>query len=189
MSEPTIPFRDQAEWERWLEDHHESEAGVWVKIAKKAGGIPGISYTEALDVALCFGWIDSQRDRVDDLYWRQRFTPRTKRSPWSQVNRGRAERLAADGRIRPAGQREIDAAMADGRWEAAYASQSKITVPDDLQEALLEIPEAAEFFATLNSRNRYAILYRVQSAKKPETRAKRIEKFVTMMANHELIYP
>src|SRR5690606_1377062 len=189
MSEPTIPLEDQAQWEQWLEENHESAAGVWVKIAKKASGIPSVTYSEALDVAVCFGWIDSQRDKVDDLYWQQRFTPRTKKSPWSQVNRERVERLAAEGRIRPAGQREIDAAKADGRWEAAYASQSKMTVPDDLQDALLEVPEAAEFFATLNSKNRYAILYRVQSAKKPETRAKRIEKFVTMMANHELIYP
>ncbi|MET9776582.1 YdeI/OmpD-associated family protein [Streptomyces sp. NPDC006367] len=189
MSEPTLTFADQAQWEQWLEENHESAAGVWVQIAKKASGIPSITYTEALDAAVCFGWIDSRRDKVDDLYWRQRFTPRSKKSPWSQVNRERAERLAAENRIRPAGQREIDAARADGRWDAAYASQSRMTVPDDLQEALLEVPGAAEFFATLNSKNRYAILYRVQSAKKPETRARRIEKFVTMMANRELIYP
>ncbi|MDQ0383441.1 uncharacterized protein YdeI (YjbR/CyaY-like superfamily) [Streptomyces sp. DSM 42143] len=189
MSEPIISFEDQVQWEQWLEENHESAAGVWVKIAKKASGIPSITYAEALDVAVCFGWIDSQRDKVDDLYWRQRFTPRSRKSPWSQVNRERAERLAAEGRVRPAGRREVDAAKADGRWEAAYASQSRMTVPDDLQAALLEDPAAAEFFATLNSRNRYAILYRVQSAKKPETRAKRIEKFVTMLANGEKIYP
>ncbi|MEZ7005904.1 YdeI family protein [Streptomyces sp. AD55] len=189
MSEPTITFEDQVRWEQWLEEHHESAAGVWVRIPRKATGLPGLTYTEALEVALCFGWIDSRRDKVDDLYWRQRFTPRSKKSPWSQANRERAERLAAQGRVRPAGQREIEAARADGRWEAAYASQSRMAVPDDLREALREVPEAAAFFATLNSKNRYAILYRVQSAKKPETRARRIEKFVTMMANHEVLHP
>ncbi len=189
MSEPIISFEDQVQWEQWLEENHESAAGVWVKIAKKASGIPSITYAEALDVAICFGWIDSQRDKVDDLYWRQRFTPRSKKSPWSQVNRERVARLAAEGRVRPAGRRAVDAAKADGRWEAAYASQSRMTVPDDLQEALLKDPAAAEFFSTLDSRNRYTILYRVQSAKKPETRAKRIEKFVTMLANGEKIHP
>ncbi|CAL9332410.1 YdeI/OmpD-associated family protein [Streptomyces sp. enrichment culture] len=189
MSEPTLTFQDQLQWEQWLEENHDSAAGVWVRIAKKAGGLPSVTYTEALDVAVCFGWIDSRREKVDDLYWQQRFTPRTRTSPWSQVNRERAERLAAEGRIRPAGRREIDAAKADGRWEAAYASQSRMTVPDDLRDALLDVPGAAEFFDTLNSKNRYAILYRVQSAKKPETRARRIEKFVAMMANHEVIYP
>lgn len=116
MSEPIISFEDQVQWEQWLEENHESAAGVWVKIAKKASGIPSITYAEALDVAVCFGWIDSQRDKVDDLYWRQRFTPRSRKSPWSQVNRERAERLAAEGRVRPAGRREVDAAKADGRW-------------------------------------------------------------------------
>ncbi|MFD4151024.1 YdeI family protein, partial [Streptomyces goshikiensis] len=119
----------------------------------------------------------------------QRFTPRTKKSPWSQVNRERVERLEAEGAIRPAGRRESEAAKADGRWDAAYASQSKMTVPDDLETALRENDAAADFFATLDSKNRYAILYRIQSAKKAETRAQRIEKFVTMLANNEKIYP
>ncbi|WP_042163759.1 YdeI family protein [Streptomyces sp. NBRC 110035] len=188
MSEPIIFFEDQTQWEQWLEEHHGSASGVWVKIAKNATGIPSVTYAEALDCAICFGWIDSQRDKVDDQYWQQRFTPRTKKSPWSQANRERVERLAAAGAIRPAGQREIDAAKADGRWEAAYASQSKMTVPDDFEAALREEPAAAEFFATLDSKNRYAILYRIQSAKKTETRVKRIEKFVTMMSNKEKIY-
>ncbi|MFE5858532.1 YdeI family protein [Streptomyces sp. NPDC056500] len=189
MSESIIFFEEQRRWEQWLEENHNTVAGVWVKIAKKASGLPSITYAEALDVAICFGWIDSQRDKVDDLYWQQRFTPRTKKSPWSQANRERVERLSAAGNIRPAGQREIDAAKADGRWEAAYASQSKMTVPDDWQSALAEEPEAAEFFATLDSKNRYAILYRIQSAKKAETRAKRIEKFIAMMLNKEKLYP
>ncbi|GAB2784010.1 YdeI/OmpD-associated family protein [Streptomyces chlorus] len=189
MGEPIIFFEDHPQWEKWLEEHHESATGVWVKIAKKAAGIPSITYAEALDGAICFGWIDSQRDKVDNQFWQQRFTPRTKKSPWSQANRERVERLTAAGGIRPAGRREVDAAKADGRWDAAYASQSKMTVPDDLEAALREEPAAAEFFATLDSRNRYAILYRIQSAKKEETRIKRIEKFVTMLSNNEKIYP
>ncbi|MEU5397696.1 YdeI/OmpD-associated family protein [Streptomyces sp. NPDC005963] len=189
MSESIIFFEEQRRWEQWLEENHNTVPGVWVKIAKKASGLQSITYAEALDSAICFGWIDSQRDKVDDLYWRQRFTPRTKKSPWSQANRERVERLTGAGSIRPAGQREIDAAKADGRWEAAYASQSKMTVPDDWQSALVEDPEAADFFATLDSKNRYAILYRIQSAKKPETRAQRIEKFIAMMSNKEKLYP
>ncbi|EDX26694.1 conserved hypothetical protein [Streptomyces sp. Mg1] len=189
MSEPSIFFESPSQWEEWLDEHHETEPGMWVRIAKKASGLRSITYAEALDVAICFGWIDSQRDKVDDLYWQQRFTPRTKKSPWSQVNRERVERLEAEGAIRPAGRREIEAAKADGRWDAAYASQSKMTVPDDLETALRENDAAADFFATLDSKNRYAILYRIQSAKKAETRAQRIEKFVTMLANNEKIYP
>ncbi|BAL89319.1 hypothetical protein AMIS_40990 [Actinoplanes missouriensis 431] len=189
MSEPVVFFQDAGQWRQWLAEHHENSPGVWVKIAKKATEVSSITYAEALDGAICFGWIDSQRDKIDDQYWQQRFTPRTKRSPWSQANRDRVERLIAADLMHPSGQREVDAAKADGRWEAAYASQSKMTVPDDLQAALDEDPDAAEFFATLDSKNRYAVLYRVQSAKKAETRAQRIEKFVAMLANKEKIYP
>ena len=123
MSEPVIFFQDADQWRQWLAEHHENSPGVWVKIAKKATGVPSITYAEALDGAICFGWIDSQRDKIDDEYWQQRFTPRTKRSPWSQANRDRVERLTTADLMHPAGQREVDAAKADGRWEAAYAEQ------------------------------------------------------------------
>jgi uncharacterized protein YdeI (YjbR/CyaY-like superfamily) len=185
---PILPFEAQREWEAWLEDNHAESQGLWLKIAKKATGIATVTYAEALEVALCFGWIDGQRGRLDDEWFLQRFTPRRARSRWSQINRDKVERLIADGRMRPAGQREIDRAKEDGRWEAAYASQSTIEVPADLQQALDASPAAKEFFATLDSANRYAVLYRVHDAKRAETRARRIEKFVAMLARGEKIH-
>lgn len=173
----------------WLEEHHADVRGVWLKIPKKDSGIDGVDYAGALESALCFGWIDGQKKKLDEQYWLQRFTPRRPRSKWSKVNRQKATELAEQGRMRPAGLREVEKAKADGRWEAAYANQRTATVPDDLRAALDASPTAADFFAALDSRNRYAILYRIQDAKKPQTRAARIEKFVGMLAAHQKIYP
>ena len=184
-----LPFASTGAWDAWLEEHHASSDGLWVKIAKKDSGIETVSYAEALDVALCYGWIDSQKDRFDGDYYLQRFTPRKPRSKWSKVNREKATKLTEAGKMKPAGLLEVERARIDGRWDAAYASQSKATVPEDLQRELDSNPEAAAFFATLDSTNRYAILYRVGEAKKPETRARRIEKYVTMLKAHEKLHP
>src|SRR5690606_25105025 len=156
--------------------------------AKKASGIPSMTYVEAVEVALCFGWIDGQAKGFDEDYSLQRYTPRRPRSKWSKINCERAMRLIAEGRRRPAGLAPVKAAKADGRWDAAYDPPSTATVPDELQRLLDGHPEAAEFFASLDSRNRYAILYRIQEAKRPETRARRIEKFFEMLVNKEKIY-
>jgi uncharacterized protein YdeI (YjbR/CyaY-like superfamily) len=183
-----LAFPSAAEWERWLDENHDSSEGVWVKIAKKDAGIPSVHYPEVLESAICFGWIDGRREALDDRYFLQRFTRRRPRSKWSRINRETAARLIADGRMRPAGLAEVEAAKADGRWEAAYAGQRSITVPDDLQRELDARPEAKAFFAQLGSQNRYAILYRLQDAKKPETRARRLAKFVAMLEAGETIY-
>jgi uncharacterized protein YdeI (YjbR/CyaY-like superfamily) len=185
---PILPFACQSDWEAWLEQNHSDPQGLWLKIAKKASGIATVTYAEALDAALCFGWIDGQRGRFDDEWFVQRFTPRRARSRWSQINRDRVERLIADGRMRPAGLAEIERAKEDGRWDAAYASQSKIEVPADLRRALDANPAAKQLFAKLDSANRYAILYRVHDAKRAETRARRIERFVAMLARGETIH-
>ena len=184
-----IAFESPAAWEEWLARGHASQNGVWVKIAKKATGIPTVTHAEALEVALCYGWIDGQRKRFDEQWFIQRFTPRRARSNWSKINRDKVERLIAEGRMQPAGLREIERAKADGRWDAAYDAQSSATVPPDLQQALDANPSAAAFFATLNSQNRFAILYRVQDAKRPGTRARRIETFVAMLAEGKTVYP
>jgi uncharacterized protein YdeI (YjbR/CyaY-like superfamily) len=185
---PVLPFSSQAEWHAWLEENHAEAQGLWLKIAKKASGIDTVTHADALDVALCFGWIDGQRGRFDDEWFIQRFTPRRARSRWSQINRDKAERLIADGRMRPAGLHEVERAKEDGRWEAAYAPQSKIEVPADLQLALDANPAAKKFFAKLDSANRYAVLYRVHDAKRAETRSRRIEQFVAMLARGEKIH-
>ncbi|EFH84356.1 YdeI/OmpD-associated family protein [Ktedonobacter racemifer] len=186
---PTIGFATQQDWELWLHANHDGAKGLWVKLAKKESGIPSISYAEALDVALCYGWIDGQKASLDEQYWLQKFTPRGRRSAWSKVNREKAMALIAEGRMQPAGQKQIELAKADGRWEQAYEPQSKINIPDDLQSELDQHPLAKEFFATLDSRNRYAILYRIQTAKKVETRSARIQKFIEMLSKREKIYP
>jgi uncharacterized protein YdeI (YjbR/CyaY-like superfamily) len=186
---PTLTFASQADWETWLEAHHADSRGVWIKIAKKATGIASVTHAEALESALCYGWIDGQRVGFDDTYFLQKFTPRRARSGWSRVNREKALELIAAGRMRPAGLREVERAKADGRWDAAYEPQSAITVPDDLQRELDSNPDAQAFFNTLDSRNRYAILYRIQTAKKAETRAARLQKFVAMLAQGQKIYP
>jgi len=176
------------EWEAWLEQHHASESEVWLRLAKKGTDAKTVSRAEALEVALCYGWIDGQARTQDERYWLQRFTPRTRRSKWSKINCEAAEALIRAGRMKPAGLAAVEAAKADGRWAAAYAPPSKIEVPADLAAALDKNPKAASFFRELDSRNRYAILYRIQDAKKPETRARRIEKFVAMLARGEKIY-
>ncbi len=185
---PTLHFATQTAWEDWLETNHTTCTGLWLKLAKKSAGIASVSYAEALDIALCYGWIDGQKASLDELFWLQRFTPRQPRSKWSQVNCKKAEELIAQGRMRAAGLKQVEAAKADGRWENAYHSQSKMAVPEDLLKRLAESPRARAFFETLNSTNRYAILYRIHDAKKPETRARRIEKFVTMLEEGRGIY-
>jgi uncharacterized protein YdeI (YjbR/CyaY-like superfamily) len=185
----TRPFASTEEWEAWLREHHETAPGVWIRFARKGSGVPTVTYLEALHVALCFGWIDGQARSVDDASYVQRFTPRRVRSMWSKRNRDFARALIEAGRMQPAGLREIERAKADGRWDAAYDAPSTATVPEDLQAALDADPAAAERFAALNSQNRYAILHRIQTAKKPETRARRIERFVAMLAAGETPYP
>ncbi len=178
-----------AGWERWLKRHHATAAGVWLRMAKKGSGFPTVAYVEVLEVALCHGWIDGQRKSDDAHYFLQRFTPRTKRSIWSQINRAKALKLIEEGRMQPAGLAEVERAKADGRWEAAYEASSTATVPPDLQAALDANKKAAAFFAKLDARNRFAILFRTQGAKKPETRARRIAQFVEMLAKGEKIHP
>jgi uncharacterized protein YdeI (YjbR/CyaY-like superfamily) len=185
---PILPLASTAAWEAWLDAEHARVAGVWLQIAKKDTGIATVTYAQALDVALCFGWIDGQKRGFDATWFLQRFTPRTARSRWSKINVGHAERLIAAGRMRPAGLAQVEAARADGRWVAAYEGQSSATVPPDLQAALDANPQAAAFFATLRGANRYAILYRVQDAKRPETRTRRIDRFVAMLARGETLH-
>jgi uncharacterized protein YdeI (YjbR/CyaY-like superfamily) len=185
---PVLPFATAEAWEAWLEREHASAPGVWLRLAKKESGIASVTYAEALDVALCFGWIDGQRRAFDAAWFLQHFTPRSRGSRWSKRNTEHAERLIAAGAMRPAGLAQVEAARADGRWEAAYAGPSSATVPPDLQAALDANPAAAVFFATLRGANRYAILYRVQDAKRPETRARRIDRFVAMLARGETLH-
>jgi uncharacterized protein YdeI (YjbR/CyaY-like superfamily) len=185
---PILPFASAALWEAWLEDEHGRSAGVWLQIAKKDSGIASVTYAEALDAALCFGWIDGQKRGFDATWFLQRFTPRKPRSRWSKINTEHVARLTADGRMRPAGIAQVAAARADGRWAAAYEGQRTASVPDDLQAALDASPRAAAFFATLRGANRYAVLYRVQDAKRPETRARRIDRFVAMLARGETLH-
>jgi uncharacterized protein YdeI (YjbR/CyaY-like superfamily) len=186
---PVLGFADSRAWETWLAQQHAVSPGIWLKIRKKDSSEPGINHDEALAVALCYGWIDGQVDRLDDDYWLQRFTPRKPRSRWSKINTEKAAELIDAGRMQPAGMREVELAQADGRWDAAYAGQRTITVPDDLAAELARNDAARAFFATLSGANRYAILYRIGDAKRPETRARRIAKFVGMLAAHETIHP
>jgi uncharacterized protein YdeI (YjbR/CyaY-like superfamily) len=181
-------FSSAAEWESWLAANEAESDGVWLHLAKKGSGATTVSYDEALEAALCHGWIDSQVRRLDDRYYLQRFTPRRARSPWSKRNRELAERLIAEGRMQPSGLAEVERARADGRWERAYDGPATATVPDDLQAELDRNAKAAAFFATLSSQNRYAIVYRLQDAKRPETRARRLAKFVEMLERGEKIY-
>jgi uncharacterized protein YdeI (YjbR/CyaY-like superfamily) len=189
MDADAIIFPSPDAWERWLEDNHALSEGVWIKMAKKGAAIESVRYPEVLDVALCFGWIDARRAALDEHFFLQRFTPRRPRSPWSRINREKAERLIAEGRMRPSGMRQVDRARADGRWDAAYQGQRSATVPEDLQRELDARPQAKAFFAGLSSQNRYAILYRLQDAKRPETRARRLAKFVAMLEAGETIHP
>jgi uncharacterized protein YdeI (YjbR/CyaY-like superfamily) len=184
-----LAFGSAADWEAWLEEHHADTDEAWLRIARKDSAETTVTHAEALDAALCFGWIDARREKLDGDFFLQRFTPRRPRSAWSKRNCARAEELAAAGRMRPAGLREIERAKADGRWDAAYDGQRTIAVPDDLRRELDARPAAAAFFAGLDSRNRYAILYRLQTAKRPETRERRLASFVAMLEAGETIYP
>ena len=185
-----VAFASAEAFEAWLGENHAVSPGIWLRLRKKGGAAVGaLDYAQALDVALCFGWIDGQKAALDDRWWLQRFTPRRPGSRWSKINRDKATALAEQGRMRPPGQSEIDRAKADGRWEAAYDGAKTATVPDDLAAALAAVPAAAAFFETLDRRNRYAVLYRVQDAKRAETRARRIEKYVAMLAKGKKPHP
>jgi uncharacterized protein YdeI (YjbR/CyaY-like superfamily) len=186
---PVILFETQAEWARWLEENQANARGLWVRLGKKGSGIASIDYAEALEVALCYGWIDGQKKSYDERSWLQKFTPRGPKSIWSKINREKAQVLIDSGQMQPAGLAAIERAQKDGRWEAAYDSQRNATVPDDFQAALDGSAEAKRFFATLNSVNRYAILFRIHQAKKAETRAKRIQEFIRMLEQGKKIYP
>ena len=186
---PVAVFASHAAWIAWLTEHHASSTGLWLQIAKRGASLPSVTYEEALLGALAFGWIDGQKAPRDEAWWLQRFTPRRPGSRWSQANRDRAERLIAQGAMRPSGLSQVELARADGRWDRAYDGQRVATVPDDLRAALAANPAAEAFFATLDGANRYAVLYRVQDAKQPETRARRIERFVAMLASGETLHP
>ena len=186
---PTVAFSSPKAWESWLSKYHDSAGGVWIKFAKKSSGVDSVTYADALESALCYGWIDGQAKSLDGHFYLQRFTPRARRSKWSKINCGKVEALVAAGRMKAAGLRQVEAAKADGRWEAAYDSPRTAAVPDDLLNALRKNAAAKRFFATLDGRNRYAILHRIQDAKKPETRARRVAQFVTMLAEGRELYP
>ena len=186
---PVLAFATPEEFEQWLEHEHETAPGVWIRFPRRGTDVPSLSYEEAVLVSLCFGWIDGQARSLDETAWLQRYTPRRKRSVWSQINRERIARLVEEGRMRAAGLAEVERAKADGRWDAAYAPPSTATVPPDLEAALSASPAAAAAFAGLDSRNRYAILHRLATARKPETRARRIAAFVAMLEKGELLYP
>ena len=185
---PILAFADAAGFDAWLAAAPADSPGLWLRLAKDGSGQASLSKAEAIDIALCHGWIDGQLQPYDRDWWLTRFTPRKRQSKWSQKNCERAEQLIAEGRMAQAGHAAIAAAKADGRWDAAYASARRITVPDDLQVALDANPEAAAFFATLTSANRYAVLYRIGAVKKPETRARKIADYVAMLASHETLH-
>ena len=186
---PIISFASQEDWERWLQAQHATAKGLWLKIAKKGSGIDSVTYDEALQSALCYGWIDGQKRAYDERFWLQRFTPRGPRSKWSRINRDKATELLAQERMKPAGLAQVLKAQQDGRWDAAYEGQGTATVPEDLQRELEKNPEAKAFFATLDGANRYAIMYRLKDAKKPETRARRLAKYIAMLGEHEKLHP
>lgn len=178
---PIVLFEQPVDWEQWLAAHYEQPDGLWLKIAKKTSGQVSVTYGEALEVALCYGWIDGQKQSYDEQYFLQKFTPRRPRSVWSKVNVEKAEALIAAGKMQPAGLAQVEAAKADGRWAAAYESARTMEVPADFQAALDASPQAKAFWATLNKTNTYAMLWRLATAKKPETRTARIEKFIAML--------
>lgn len=178
----TLFFETTAEWETWLANHYDLQEGVFLKFAKKDSGIPSLTYLPAVEVALCFGWIDGQARRLDDHFYLQKFTPRRPKSIWSQINVGKVEALTAAGRMQPSGLAAVEAAKADGRWQAAYASPTTIVVPADFAAALTKNPAAKEFFDSLNKTDRYAVLWRIETAPKPDTRARRIQKLIAMLS-------
>jgi uncharacterized protein YdeI (YjbR/CyaY-like superfamily) len=185
---PVKRFASQAAWQAWLAKHHASSRGIWLELARKESGLRSVTRAEAVEVALCHGWIDGQAASVDAEWWRQRFTPRRPRSKWSRINCAAVERLHAEGRLAPAGIREMEAAKRDGRWEAAYASPRTMAVPEDFQAALLEHPRARRAFEQLDSQNRYAILYRLHDAKRADTRERRVAQFIRMLEAGETVH-
>ncbi len=185
QGEPVQSFRTAEGWAAWLAAHHAEGGAIWIRYAKRDSGITSVTYAEALDAAICYGWIDGQVLSLDERYYLQRFTPRRPRSRWSKVNVGKAEALIAAGRMRPAGLSEVEAAVADGRWAAAYSSPRTATVPEDLQAALDAQPARRDAFLKLKSQERYAILYRLESAKRPETRSRQIERVLAALASGE----
>jgi uncharacterized protein YdeI (YjbR/CyaY-like superfamily) len=185
---PILDCRQQKAWAAWLAKNHATSKGVWLRFQKKASDIPSVTYAEALDVALCYGWIDGQIRPDSATAWLHRFTPRRPRSVWSKRNRDKVAVLIADGLMRPAGQAAIDAAKADGRWDAAYDSPKHMTVPPDFQAALDKAPRAAAAFATLDRANRYAFLWRIHTAKKADTRTERIRLFIAMLRRGETLH-
>jgi len=186
---PPRLFKNQDAWESWLEKNHAKSTGLWLRLAKKDSGLQSISYAVALEVALCYGWIDGQKKPENDRTWLQRFVPRSRKSIWSRINREKVENLINNGRVKPAGLKAIEEAKNCGRWDAAYDSPSRSAVPGDFQAALTVNPRANEFFQALGRANRYAILFRIQRVKKAETRARKIREFTAMLARHEKIHP
>ncbi len=186
---PIQLFATPEDWETWLGRHHAGAPGLWLQLAKKGAKLQSLSYAEALDVALCYGWIDGQKKGLDDSSWLQKFTPRQPKSLWSKINREKVAALIQSGRMKPAGLEAIEKAKQDGRWDAAYDSPGNATVPDDFQAELDKSPQAQAFYDTLEKRNTYAILWRIQTAKKAETRAKRIREFVEMLERGEKVHP
>lgn len=185
---PTQLFERQRDWATWLKNNYNTSTGLWLQLAKKNTDAQSVSYDEAIEIALCYGWIDGQKKAHSEQYWLQKFTPRSSKSVWSKINKSKALALIKSGKMKPAGLKEVERAKQDGRWNAAYDSASKSTVPDDFQQALDGNARAGKFFATLDSRNRYSVLYRIQTARNAETRAKRIAQFVQMLAKHEKIH-
>ena len=186
--QPVIAFASAAAFHKWLARYHADHPGIWLKIAKKASGIPTVTYAEALDEVLCFGWIDGQRKSFDATAFLQKFTKRGKRSTWSKINVGHVTRLEKEGRMKPAGLAAVASAKADGRWAAAYHSSSAAMMPEDFLTALAREPDAKAFFDTLNKTQRYGFFFRITTAKKPETRRKRIADFVTMLKRGEKLH-
>ena len=185
---PILSFGSQAEWEKWLDKNGGQGNGVWIKFAKKNSGEVTVNYTDAIESALCYGWIDSQVKTFDDRYYLQKFTPRREKSVWSKINVDKAKALIKEGRMKPAGLAQVQAAKADGRWDAAYEGQSTAEAPADFIEALTKNKKAAEFYETLNNTNKYAIIWRLHHSKKPETRAANIDKYIAMLANGQKLH-
>jgi uncharacterized protein YdeI (YjbR/CyaY-like superfamily) len=186
--EPIRLFKNQSDWAAWLQKNHRSNTGLWLRIAKKGSGLESVSYAEALEEALCYGWIDGQKKPENEDTWLQRFVPRSAKSIWSRINREKADALIKSGRMRPTGLRAIEQAKANGRWHSAYDSPSKATVPADFETALKKSPKAKAFFSELDRANRYAILFRIQNAKKAETRERKIREFIEMLERGERIH-
>ena len=181
----TLTFESKKKWMDWLAKQHDKSAGIWLKFAKKGSGVPSVTYDEALDAALCYGWIDSQKRSFDEKYFLQKFTPRGAKSIWSKINTGKVEHLIASGEMKPSGLKAVEAAKQDGRWEAAYQSQKSISMPEDFQSALSKNRKAKTFFESLTGAKRYSFLFRIETAKKIETREKRIRQFVEMLEKGE----